>query len=107
MKKNKGKFRSNYESVVYNEKSLLDDDFKDFWNDKEDKWRRTGRTTRMIDSFIQDFFNRGKCEIHDHYVDKKSYDRVMDIVLERLSREHGIRNNDIIVNRNNFTISRE
>ena len=52
--------------------------------------RHCGNTTRLIDMFVQELFDTGKCQIYDHYNTSSSKDRVMYLVLQRLNREHGI-----------------
>ncbi len=57
--------------------------------------RRVGNTTRMIDMFVQDFFNKGECQVYDHHPTQESRERVFKLVLERLNREHGIEEKDV------------
>lgn len=33
----------------------------------EDKYRRTGRTTRLIDNYIQELFKNKRIVVKDHY----------------------------------------
>ena len=68
--------------------------------------RRVGNTTRLIDMFIQDFFNKGECQVYDHYNTRESRQRVFDLVLQRLNREHHIDNKDVCLDRNRLIIRR-
>jgi len=65
-----------------------------------------GNTARLVDMFIQDFFNKGECQcqIYDHYNTRRSKLRVFELVLQRLNREHGIEKQDVILDWNNFII---
>lgn len=69
--------------------------------------RRQGNTTRMVDMFVQDFFDTGKCNIYDHHNTRESIKRVFNMVLERLAREHGIDTKDVMIDRNRFIIKRK
>ncbi len=69
--------------------------------------RRMGNTTRLIDSFVQDFFIRGKCEVIDHYGSRESNKRVMQLVLLRLKSEHNINKEDLTLDNNRFIISNQ
>lgn len=54
--------------------------------------RRTGRTTRLVDEYIQKLYdNQGEwIEIHDHYpCNKRLNDRlVLDRIMQRMTIEH-------------------
>ena len=56
--------------------------------------RKTGRTTRLIDSFVQDLFNNGFCYVTDHITREEVKDRFtemnMKTLLRRISTEHGL-----------------
>jgi hypothetical protein len=67
--------------------------------------RRSGNTTRLIDSFVQDFFIKGKCKTHDHYCTTESNRRVFELVLLRLKNEHEIREEDVKLDRTRLTIT--
>ena len=69
-------------------------------------YRRAGNTTRLIDMFIQDFFNEGECHIYDHYNTRQSRQRVFILVLQRLNREHHIEEKDVYLDRNRLIIRR-
>jgi hypothetical protein len=68
--------------------------------------RRVGNTTRLIDIFVQDFFNEGKCQVYDHYSTRQSSQRVFDLVLQRLNREHHIEKQDVSLDRSRLIIRR-
>lgn len=57
---------------------------------QQDKYRRTGRTTRLCDAFIQELFqNVGKeIQIYDHYVTYSSDDMLTEKIINRLKLEH-------------------
>lgn len=46
--------------------------------------RRTGRTTRIIDSLVQELFKKGSIIVYDHHTD----DHAWNIIKSRLEREH-------------------
>ena len=50
--------------------------------------RRSGETTRLADSHIQDLFNFGETVVHDHYNTNLSHKELFDKVLSRLKTEH-------------------
>jgi hypothetical protein len=66
--------------------------------------RLKGNTTRLIDMFVQDFFNKGECQIYDHYGTRQAHERVMHLVLQRLLYEHNIQKQDIYINRSSLII---
>ena len=66
--------------------------------------RRKGNTTRLIDMFVQDFFNKGECRIYDHHGTRQSHERVMHLVLQRLQYEHNIQKQDVYINRSKLII---
>lgn len=57
--------------------------------DGEIIYRRTGRTTRIIDHSIQELFKTGECTVYDHYNKWESRMRVAKIMKRRLDAEHG------------------
>jgi len=69
--------------------------------------RRVGNTTRLIDMFIQDFFNTGKCQIYDHFNTRASRERAFKLVMQRLYNEHFIKEKDILLDRNNLIIRKK
>lgn len=56
----------------------------------QDKYRCTGRTTRLCDAFIQKLFqNVGKeIQIYDHYVAYSSDKMLTEKIVNRLKLEH-------------------
>ena len=67
--------------------------------------RRMGNTTRLIDSFVQDFFIKGSCKVYDHYGSSDSCRRTFDLVLLRLKNEHGIDKDKVKLDRNRLIIT--
>ena len=66
--------------------------------------RRVGNTTRLIDMFVQDFFNKKECKIYDHYGTRQASQRVFNLVLQRLNQEHNIQKQDVFLDRNRLII---
>lgn len=66
--------------------------------------RGSGRTTRIIDKLIQRFFEEGETHVYDHYDTRQSNERVMQIMLERLEREHNITRDMLDINRGRLFI---
>lgn len=60
--------------------------------------RRTGRTTKLIDRYVHDYFTVGRCFCEDHYIPDKNgsfserNEEISRMVLGRLFNEHGITN---------------
>lgn len=52
--------------------------------------RRTGRTTRIIDQCVQEFFTQGYTICLDHHPSDRMSEYVLNRVVHRLSSEHGI-----------------
>lgn len=69
--------------------------------------RRTGRTTRIVDKLIQDFFNNGACCFYDHHGTRDAAMNVHWTVLNRLKYEHGIKSYEIEVDLKNNIITYE
>lgn len=61
----------------------------DLW-DNEDSNRATGRTTRLVDYYIQELFNHPNSEIEiiDHYDNIKAHIHLTQMILQRLYAEH-------------------
>ena len=61
----------------------------DLW-DNEDSNRATGRTTRLVDYYIQKLFNNPneEIEIIDHYDTIKAHIHLTQMILRRLYEEH-------------------
>lgn len=53
-----------------------------------DIWRRTGRTTRLVDQYIQMLFKDGQIIIRDHHDTDKMHEFTFRTVLTRLQVEH-------------------
>lgn len=69
--------------------------------------RRVGNTTRLVDLFVQDFFNNGECRVVDHYGTTDANLRIFRIVLDRLNREHMIGSGDVVLDSRKFIIRRK
>ena len=61
----------------------------DLW-DNNDSNRATGRTTRLVDHYIQELFNNPNKEIEiiDHYDNIKAHIHLTQMILQRLYAEH-------------------
>ena len=61
----------------------------DLW-DNEESNRATGRTTRLVDYYIQELFNNSNKEIEiiDHYDHIKAHIHLTQIILKRFYNEH-------------------
>lgn len=72
---------------------------KSLFNKEEPKpisgGRRTGRTTRIVDALIQDFFTTGRCLVKDHYWTSQADRLVLKKTLRRLSVEHELNESDL------------
>jgi hypothetical protein len=66
--------------------------------------RMSGKTTRIIDSLIQELFETGKCTCINEINNSKLNLFTMDRVLRRLELEHSFVKNELIVSKTNFTI---
>ncbi len=53
-----------------------------------DNFRRTGRTTKIVDKIIDELFKNGEAICKDHYDSYESHKRVAGIVWTRLLSEH-------------------
>lgn len=61
-------------------------------------YRKSGRTTRLVDDAIQDLFHLGEAHVWDHYREGKdgmANRRLVDIIRGRLIMEHSIKAPDI------------
>lgn len=57
------------------------------------RYRASGRTTRLIDEFVQDFFNRPmgtKIYIYDHYGTRQADQYLLGRAIKRLENEHHV-----------------
>lgn len=67
-----------------------------------DTWRMTGRSTRLIDEYIQTLFNEGSVKVRDHHFTRHSDKFLFDRVVRRLKNEH--RHDSFEYNTNHQTI---
>jgi hypothetical protein len=64
----------------------------DIFNDLQDrKQRATGRTTRLVDMYVQDLFKVGFISVQDHHNEPHSHYRLADMVCDRVVYEHRIK----------------
>lgn len=57
----------------------------------EEIFRATGRSTRLADNYIQDFFTQPmgtKIYIHDHHGTREADNYLLGVVLKRIENEH-------------------
>lgn len=54
----------------------------------EEETRATGRSTRLVDKYIQDLFNNGEVVIIDHHNIQKVNNYLTSKVINRLKLEH-------------------
>lgn len=78
--------------------------------EREESYRNTGRTTRLIGLYIDDLFTYGKTnEVRDHYKfgeDHKANVLLFDKIINRLYHEHqSFYKLFIKIDRNNLTFS--
>lgn len=52
--------------------------------------RRDGTSTRLLDDFVQKFFENGKVRIYDHYESDIGYREMFQTFMDRMEREHNI-----------------
>jgi hypothetical protein len=52
-------------------------------------WRRTGRSTRIVDAAIQQLFLIGEVAIRDHYDRTEVHQQLANKMKRRLDMEHG------------------
>ena len=64
-----------------------------------DKFRRTGRTTRVVDDAIQRLFKNKEILVLDHYSTFEASHMAYLIVRNRLLTEHNIGSHELIINR--------
>jgi len=77
-------------------------DSEEFYKNREEKFykrkleleaglRATGRTTRLIDHYVQELFKKGRVVLKDHHKDGSSVpanERLSSIFEDRMNREH-------------------
>jgi len=73
-----------------NQNTLLNSDSYDCLWDNNDSNRTTGRTTRLVDYYIQELFNNPNKEIEiiDHYNMQQSNIHLTQMILRRMYEEH-------------------
>lgn len=49
---------------------------------------KKGKTTRIVDRCVQEFFNNGVTYIYEGRLDKNKTDEVFDLFLNRMQNEH-------------------
>jgi len=54
----------------------------------ESELRRTGRTTRLVDKYTQDFFTEDEVEIRDHVDNPDCHRELAGLVEKRIFEEH-------------------
>lgn len=74
--------------------------------------RRSGRTTRLADSYIQELFDKGTITVADHFTHtedgkcfKHESKRLMKTIITRLLLEHNIGVRDVAFNNSNLTLT--
>lgn len=74
--------------------------------------RRSGRTTRLVDQYVQELFTLGECEVIDHWwPEKREHDgrnadkHILKVFLVRLEFEHRITKNGLIINGNKIKLN--
>jgi hypothetical protein len=65
----------------------------DFLRGIDSEPRRTGRTTRLVDAYIQQLFRKGEITFTDHHPSQRGRRMAFDTLVERLYAEHGGREN--------------
>jgi len=60
---------------------------------KEDEFRGTGRTTRLVDSHIQELYKNGSVTVTDHHDNDIAHEHLANRIFQRLMREssHNLR----------------
>ena len=71
--------------------------------------RQTGRTTRLVDSYIQELFTKGKIIVRDHAPSEEAHKILFERILDRLLAEHDIffdwvEKGEIRIDKKTFTI---
>jgi hypothetical protein len=54
----------------------------------EEKFRATGRTTRLVDYYIQELFNNGEIKVYDHWETKEGDRELILRIKKRMDNEH-------------------
>ena len=54
----------------------------------EDELRATGRTSRLVDGYIQELFNTGEIEVRDHYPNRNAHKFLLNRIIDRYNNEY-------------------
>lgn len=80
MRKTKNRIKMEYNFELWDDKRLFDEMF-----------RATGRTTKLVDELIQEFFERPmgtNIPVCDHYPERRADEFLLDRFMKRLESEH-------------------
>ena len=61
--------------------------------------RRSGRTTKIVNGLIEDFFTTGIADCYDHHPTNEMHEYVMKAVLKRLGYEFNFPKEEIIIDK--------
>lgn len=50
--------------------------------------RATGRSTRQVDDYIQELYNKGYCKVRDHSGAKFADEYLLNLLIKRIRSEH-------------------
>lgn len=92
--------------ITYRCKNLMDIRFAVITNDGEEPLhlRGTGRTTRLIDRYIQELFTEGYIIVKDHYNSLDADRFLTERILKRLKSEHPYVRVNKVTNGNNIIL---
>lgn len=54
----------------------------------EDQLRATGRTSRLVDSYIQELFNNKEIEVRDHFTNTRAHKDLLKRIVNRYNNEY-------------------
>lgn len=66
----------------------IDNIFDSYEQEVEQKLRQTGRSTRLLDSYVQELFEKGFVEVIDHHNTIQSNTLLFGKLVQRLTNEH-------------------
>jgi hypothetical protein len=66
--------------------------------------RRSGRSTRLMDNYIQVLFEKGEVIVLDHHPLRDSSRHLYERVLKRLYKEHGLDDKYLTLDKSKFQI---
>ena len=66
----------------------LDNLFESYEQEVEQKLRATGRSTKLLDSYVQELFEKGFVEVIDHHNTTQSNTLLFGKLVQRLTNEH-------------------